>query len=98
MIKVLIFGHELREALGEAELEIESAAPATVQAFLDANPAQLGSLSPFIARHEVLVTINKKVGSLESVIRSGDPLAPSRDLEKPPDVHAELNIPTVSNL
>lgn len=74
MIKVLIFGHALREALGEAEFEVESAAPATVQAFLDANPAQLGSLAPFIAKHEVLVTINKKVGSLESLIRPGDTL------------------------
>lgn len=74
MIKVLIFGRALREAIGEPELEMECPAPTSVQAFLDANAAHLGSLSPFLARHEVLVTINKKVGSLESMIRSGDTL------------------------
>lgn len=31
-------------------------------------------LAPFIAKHEVLVTINKKIGSLESLIRPGDTL------------------------
>ncbi len=74
MVKVLIFGHALREAVGEPEFEFECAAPISVQAFLDANQALLGSLSPFIVQHEVLVTINKKVGSLESIIRAGDTL------------------------
>ncbi len=74
MVKVLIFGHALREVIGEPELEIECLAPMSVQAFLDANTAQLGELAPFIARHEVLVTINKKVGSLESIVRAGDTL------------------------
>jgi molybdopterin synthase sulfur carrier subunit len=74
MITVLIFGHALREAIGEPELQIECASPLSVQAFFDANTATLGALTPFIARHEVLVTVNKKVGSLESVIRSGDTL------------------------
>ncbi len=74
MIKIMIFGHALREAVGEPELELECAMPTSVQAFFDANPAQLGGLAPFLARHEVLVTVNKKVGSLESIIRAGDTL------------------------
>jgi molybdopterin synthase sulfur carrier subunit len=39
---------------------------------IDAHPDQLGALLPFMLQREVLVAVNKKVGSEDSVVRDGD--------------------------
>jgi len=72
MVKVLVFGLTLRHVLGEHELELEVAGTTTVRKMIDAHPAQLGALMPFMLQREVLVAVNKKVGSEDSVVKDGD--------------------------
>ncbi len=74
MIKVLVFGLTLRDAVGEHEIEVESTAPTTVKKLLEANPERLGALMPYMANREVLVTINKRVSTEDSAVKDGDVL------------------------
>ncbi|MBA5865497.1 MAG: hypothetical protein GDA67_02240 [Nitrospira sp. CR1.3] len=72
MVKVLIFGVTLRDAVGEHEIEVESAAPTTVKKLVEAHPKELGALLDFMARREVLITVNKKVSTEDSSVKDGD--------------------------
>lgn len=72
MVKVLIFGLTLRDLLGESEYEVESEGTTTVKKLIDGHPEQFGALAPFMANREVLVAVNKKVGTEESLVRDGD--------------------------
>jgi len=72
MVKVLIFGLTLRDLLGENEFEVEIHGGTTVMKLLEGHPDQFGPLAPFMANREVLVSVNKKVGTEESVVKDGD--------------------------
>ena len=72
MVKVLIFGLTLRDLLGENEFDVEITGTTTVIKLLEGHPDQFGALAPFMANREVLVSVNKKVGTEESVVRDGD--------------------------
>jgi molybdopterin synthase sulfur carrier subunit len=72
MVKVLVFGTTLREAVGEQEIEVETTEPMTVKRLVEAYAEQLAPLMPYMANREVLVTINKKVSTEDSVVKDGD--------------------------
>jgi sulfur-carrier protein len=72
MVSVQIFGQTLRAVVEESELEVPVIGPTTVKQLIEANPVQLGALRPFIQSREALITINKKIGSEDSVVRDGD--------------------------
>ncbi|MBH0203608.1 MAG: MoaD/ThiS family protein [Nitrospira sp.] len=72
MVSVQIFGQTLRAVVEESEIEVPVMGPTTVKQLIDANPAQLGGLRPFIQSREALITINKKIGSEDSPVRDGD--------------------------
>jgi len=72
MVKVLVFGLTLRNLLGENEFEVEQAQATTVKALIDTHPDQFGALAPFMANREVLVAVNKKIGTEESLVKDGD--------------------------
>lgn len=72
MVKVLIFGLTLRDLLGENEFEIEPMGVTTVKKLIEAHPDRFGPLAPFMANREVLVAVNKKVGTEESLVKDGD--------------------------
>lgn len=72
MISIQIFGQTLRAVVEESELEIPVTGPTTVKQLMEANPAQLGVLLPYIKNREALITINKKIGSEDSPVRDGD--------------------------
>ncbi len=74
MITVYILGLTLRDRVGESELECDVPRPTTVKLLIESNQERLGALIPFLKRGEILVTINKKVGTLESVVKDGDTL------------------------
>lgn len=74
MVTVLLFGQTLRDSVGESELQFEVSAPTTVKKLIEVNEAQLGGLLPFLSKGEVLVTVNRKVGTIDSPIRDGDTL------------------------
>lgn len=72
MITVLLFGLTLRECIGESELQFEAAEAMTIKKLIEANQERLGGLLPFLNKGEVLVTVNRKVGTLDSPVRDGD--------------------------
>ncbi|MER3422267.1 MAG: hypothetical protein C4293_02570 [Nitrospiraceae bacterium] len=72
MVTVLLFGLSLRESVGESELQFEVSGSTTVKKLIEAHQEQLGGLLPFLNKGEVLVTINRKVGTIDSSIRDGD--------------------------
>ena len=72
MVKVLVFGLTLRQVVGTHEIELDVAGTTTIKKMIEAYPDQLGGLVPFMLQREVLVAINKKVGSEDSVVRDGD--------------------------
>ena len=72
MITVLLFGLTLRERVGESELQFEISEATTIKKLIESNQERLGGLLPFLDRGEVLVTVNRKVGTLDSPVRDGD--------------------------
>jgi molybdopterin synthase sulfur carrier subunit len=67
-----MFGHTLREAVGESEIEVEIATPTSVKAILEANQEKLGGALGLANKGEIVVAVNKKVGSLDSIVNDGD--------------------------
>lgn len=74
MVKVLILGPTLQERVTETELDLEVEGPVAIKALIEGNAELLDGLAPFVVRGELLVTVNRKVGSLDSVVRNGDVL------------------------
>ncbi len=72
MVSIQIFGQTLRAVVDESEIEVPISDTTTVKQLIEANPAQLGGLRAFIQNREVLITINKKIGSEDSPVRDGD--------------------------
>jgi len=72
VVTMLLFGLTLQQNVGESELELDVAGPVTVKALLESNRDKLAGVLPFMHRGELLVTVNKKVGSLESLVKDGD--------------------------
>ncbi|CBK42342.1 protein of unknown function, moaD-like [Nitrospira defluvii] len=74
MVKVLILGPTLQERVTETELDLEVEGPVAIKALIEGNAELLDGLAPYVVRGELLVTVNRKVGSLDSVVRDGDVL------------------------
>jgi len=72
MVKVLVFGLTLRDALGEHEIEVDCPWPTTVKKFVEANLDRLGPVAEFMTSREVLIAVNKKVSTEDSMIKDGD--------------------------
>ena len=72
MVKVLVFGLTLRDAVGMHEVELDVPQATTVKKLIDAYPDELGAVAPFMQQREVLVAVNKKVGSEDSPVKDGD--------------------------
>ena len=72
MVTVLVFGRVIQEAVGENEFSIESAEPTTVRKLIEANTESLGPLLRFIDSREALISVNKKVGTEDTVVKDGD--------------------------
>jgi molybdopterin synthase sulfur carrier subunit len=72
MVTVLLFGLTLQQSVGESELHLDVPGPLTVQALLESNQDKLAGALPFMRKGELLVTVNKKVGTLESLVKDGD--------------------------
>lgn len=72
MVTLLLFGETLRQAAGESEFQCEVPEPVTFKALLERHQDRLGALLPFMHKGELLITVNRKVGSLDSKVRDGD--------------------------
>lgn len=72
MVTVLLFGETLRQAVEEPELSLDVGGVTTVKGLLEANQDKLAGVLPFMAKGELLVTVNRKVGALDTVVKDGD--------------------------
>ncbi|MCS6286729.1 MAG: MoaD/ThiS family protein [Nitrospira sp.] len=72
MVTILVFGKVIQDAVGDNEFSIESAAPTTVRKLIEANAESLGPLLRFIDSREALISVNKKVGTQDTVVKDGD--------------------------
>ena len=72
MVTVLVFGLTLRDAVGGIEFELEVLKPVTVRKLLESNQDRMGSLLQFLINREVMITVNKKVGTDDTVVKDGD--------------------------
>ena len=72
MVKVLIFGQALRDAIDEPELECEVTEPTTVRDLLESQNQGFEPLQPFLASSELMITVNQKISTLESTVKDGD--------------------------
>ena len=76
MVKVLILGVTLQQRMKETELDLDldMNGPIAVKALIEGNADLLDGLAPFVVRGELLVTVNRKVGSIDSLVKDGDVL------------------------
>ncbi|MDR4495665.1 MAG: MoaD/ThiS family protein [Nitrospirales bacterium] len=72
MVKVLIFGHALREVVEDPEVEISLEEPTTLRALLEGHPEHFQSLMPFLQSQQVMFTINQKISTWEAKVQVGD--------------------------
>ena len=72
MVKIILYGLTLQQSLDESEYELGVTGPTTVRTLLEANQDRLGALLEFMQKSELMVTVNKKVASLDSRIQDGD--------------------------
>ncbi|MBI5410461.1 MAG: MoaD/ThiS family protein [Nitrospirae bacterium] len=72
MVTVLLFGETLRQAVEEPELSLDVGGVTTVKGLLEANQDKLAGVLPFMAKGELLVTVNRKVGALDTAVKDGD--------------------------
>jgi sulfur-carrier protein len=72
MVTVLLFGQSLKDVVGASELQFEITEGMTLKSLIDAHPDPLEGLMLFLAKSEVLVTVNRKVAVIDSPIRDGD--------------------------
>ncbi len=72
MVKVVLYGMTLQQSVDELEYELDVAGPTTVRGLLEGNQDRFGGLLGFISKSELLVTVNRKVGSLDSKVQDGD--------------------------
>ncbi len=74
MVTIRVFGQVLLPCVDEPEISCEIAAPVSVRELLESNPETLGGLMDFLRKSELMVTVNQKVSTLESIVNDGDVL------------------------
>ena len=74
MVKVLILGATLQQRVSETELDLDVPGPTAIKTLLASHADQLAALTPYAERGELIVTVNRKVGSLDSMVKDGDVL------------------------
>ena len=72
MVTVLVYGLTLRDAVGQAELELEVLEPTTVRKLIEMNRDRMGPLLQFLVNREVMITVNKKVSADDTMVKDGD--------------------------
>ena len=71
MVTIMIIG-QLQQHVDEPQYDLDLPSTATVKGLLEANEDKLGVLNSFVASGQLMVTINKKISTLESPVKDGD--------------------------
>jgi molybdopterin synthase sulfur carrier subunit len=72
MVKIILYGITLQQSTDATEYALEIAAPTTVRGLLEAHRDRLAPLMEYMTKGELLVTVNRKVGTLDSRVQDGD--------------------------
>ena len=72
MVKILIFGHALREVVEDPEVEIDLNEPTSLRELLEGHQDFFEGLMPFLQSHQLMLTINQKISTLEAKVSNGD--------------------------
>jgi molybdopterin synthase sulfur carrier subunit len=72
MVTVLVFGLTLRDAVGETEFALAVSEVTTVRKLMESNQDRMGPLVQFLANREVMITVNKKVSTEDTLVKDGD--------------------------
>ena len=73
MVTIVLTG-QLQTADGECDLACEIDAPMSVRQLIRRQGVQLHHLLQLLQENKVLVTINRKIGSEDSLVQDGDAL------------------------
>jgi len=72
MVKVLMFGHALREAVEDPEVEISLEQSVSLRQLLEDHQAHFQELMPFLQLHQLMFTVNQKISTLDAPVKNGD--------------------------
>ncbi len=72
MVKVLMFGHALREVVEDPEVEISLEQSMPLCQVLEAYPHHFQEVLPFLHSHQLMLTINQKISTLDAIVKDGD--------------------------
>ena len=72
MVKVLMFGHALREAVEDPEVEISLEQSVTLCQLLETYQEHFREIMPFLQSQELMFTINQKISTLDALVKNGD--------------------------
>ncbi len=72
MVKVLMFGHALREAVEDPEVEISLEESISLGQLFDNHPDHFQVIMPFLQAHELMLIINQKISTLDAKVKDGD--------------------------
>jgi molybdopterin converting factor small subunit len=72
MVIVRVFGQNLLECVEEPEMELEIEAPMKVRDLLEGNAEKMGKLLEFMHKSELMITVNQKIVTLDSMVKDGD--------------------------
>jgi sulfur-carrier protein len=72
MVTIVVLGQTLQHLVEEPEFQFEISEATTVRALFQAHSDKVSELLTLLNKGEVLVTVNRKVGALDSPVRDGD--------------------------
>ncbi len=72
MVKVLMFGHALREVVEDPEVEISLEQSVSLQQLFEDHAEHFDALKPLLQSNELMLTINQKISTLDAMVNSGD--------------------------
>jgi molybdopterin converting factor small subunit len=72
MVKVLMFGHALREVVEDPEIEISLEQSISLRQLLDSYQEHFRGIMPFLQSQQLMFTINQKISTLDAHVKNGD--------------------------
>ncbi len=67
-----MFGHEIREAVEDPEVEISLEQSVSLRQLFEDHQAHFQGLMPFLESAELMLTINQKISTLDATVKDGD--------------------------
>ncbi len=72
MVKVLMFGHALHEAVEDPEVEISLEQSVSLRQLFEDHLDHFQALMPLLQSNELMLTINQKISTLDAMVKNGD--------------------------